>query len=165
MNKKKLSKLKIKGVQHYAEVMYPGLIFPKFKVQKVAERTQDQIKFYKDACAFRFFDCGYVKEKVNGKYVKQPSGKINVSSQTYIGEYLTPEQIAKEYGKDSTLYHNVTYDGHRYVGAVKTAARNTFGLMPEDKVIDPSQVKYVDQANEQDAERVENTNADSGREM
>ena len=153
MNKKKLSKLKIKGVQHYAEVLYPGLIVANASVQKVADRTQDQIKFYEGACGFRFFDQGYVKEQVDGKFVKKPSQRINESNRTYIGEFLNPERIANEYGKHSTLYGNIQRNG--YIGAVKTVAGNHFGVLPDEKVIDPSQVKFVDQKNEQnqDAER------------
>ena len=144
---KKLSKLKIKGVKHYAEVFYPGLIFAGASVQKVAERTQDQIKFHEGACGFRFFDEGYVKEKVDGKFVKKPLQRINESNRTYIGEFLNLEQIANEYGKDSILYGNVQRNG--YIGAVRTLSDNCYGVLPNEKVIDPSQVKFVNQKNEQ----------------
>ena len=153
MNKKKLSKLKIKGVQHYAEVAYPGVIVPETRVQKVIERTPSQIKFSKmpsgEPYAFRFFDQGYVKKQVDGKFVKVPSRKINKSKITFIGETRTPEQVAAECGEDSLTYWNAI-KCNNYAGAVKTLNGGYIGLDAGEDVIDPSQVKYVEQENERE---------------
>ena len=161
MSEEKLSELKINKVEHYAEVFYQkewGAY--EIETQEIAERALEQVKFHKGACGFKFFDKGPVKKNVKGNRVKVSVERINKSCFTHIGEFLTLEQIAKECGKDSRAYTNISYHmthGEICLGAVKTLDGYYNKICRGEKVIAPSQIKFIDQANEQ--------TQDAGREM
>lgn len=146
MSQKKLSKLAFE-VKHYAEVAYPisqdQTIYYDYEV---AARTLDQLELRKGAMGFRFYDKVFREQRVNGELINTME-YTNHSNFTWIGKYLSLAQIAAEQGEDSALYRRLK--DRNYVGQVRTVRGYNKDVGPSDQVIDPSQVKYV----EQDAER------------
>lgn len=143
-------------VKHYAEVTYPeGPSTVWYEDQEVAERTPDQIEFLWGATSFKFYDKVFRQQNVNGQLVNAPAERRNDSHRTWIGKYFSLEQIAFLYGEKSKIYHDLK--DHGYVGRVRTVRGYAYGVGPSDHVIDPSQIKYVDQKHEQ--------TQDAGREM
>ena len=150
MSKKKLSRLAFE-VKHYAEVAYPisqdKTIYYDYEV---AARTVDQLELRKGAMGFRFYDKVFRNQKINGELINTVE-RTNHSNYTWIGKYSSLAQIAAEQGEDSALYRRLK--DHNYVGQVRTVRGYNKGVGPSDEVIDPSQLKYVDQQNEQDSGR------------
>ena len=151
MSAEKLSQLAFE-VKHYAEIAYPvGEHTTIYEDQAVAARTPDQIALRKGAIGFSFYDKVFSKQMVNGELVNKDVERGNRSHFTWLGQYSSLAQIAAEHGEDSALYRRLK--DHGYVGQVRTVRGFYKGVGPSDKVLDPSQVKYVDQANEADTER------------
>ena len=147
MSKEKLSKLAF-VVKHYAEVAYPvGPDTTIYEDQEVAARTVDQIALRKGTMGFRFYDKVFNQQKVNGELVNKHVSTDNYSNYTWVGQYSSLAQIAATHGTDSALYRRLQDCG--YVGQVQTTRGYDKDVGPNDQVIDPSQIKYVDQAKEQ----------------
>ena len=152
MGNKKLSELRIKNVKHYAEIVYHGRRIPMTRVQEVTKCTLDQIEFHEKDYAFRFFDQGYIKAQVDGKFVKKPSKRFNESGTTYVGEFYTYKQFIEMFAERGLFYLKIV-KCENCIGAVKLVNGGVIALRPGDSVIDPSQVKYIDQEKEQNTER------------
>lgn len=152
MSEKKLSELKMSGVEHYAEVFYQNerAVYD-IETQAIAERTLGQIKFRKGACGFKFFDIRPIQKKLKGNRAELALARTNKSCFTHIGEFLTLAQVGEECGKDSHEYANIMHsmmDGN-CKGAVKTVDGYYNKIYRGEEVIAPSQIKFVDK----DAER------------
>ena len=158
MSEKKLSELKMQRVEHYAEVFYQkerGVY--DIETQAIAERTLEQIKFRQGACGFKFFDKKPIQKILKGNRTELSLERTNKSCFTHIGEFLTLAQVGNECGEDSHEYASIKYfmTQGNCKGVVKTVNGYYNKIYREEKVIAPSQIKFIDQANEQapDAER------------
>lgn len=79
---------------------------------------------------------------VDGRNVELKSDKLQI--QNYIlGKFYTPEDLAKEFGKNSTIYCNVAFTGLR--GACKDVNGKFHAVHHEDIVLDPATIKYKEQ--------------------
>ena len=152
MSEKKLSEFKIQGVEHYAEVFYQKErgVFD-IETQAIAERKLEQIKFRQGACGFKFFDKRPIQKILKGNRTELSLERTNKSCFTHIGELLTLAQVGDECGKDSYEYASIEYlvmQGN-CKGVVKTVDGYYNRVYRGEKVIAPSQIKFIEQENKQ----------------
>jgi hypothetical protein len=117
---------------YYAEFLYPGIIVSETSLKEITREqylNPKTITVPKGSFGFRVMHRNEVIEEGDvllGSYK-------NTSGWFYKGKKLSKADVAKEYGSDSTLYHNMENNGYEFV--VKSEYGQAFPLHEKDTIL------------------------------
>ena len=124
-------------IRHYANILYPGIIVTESQTVEIEARDIKKVKIPPSAVGVILYDILEDEIEYQGVKVETKSQEL-FSQKYYVGKFLSPEEIAKQYGEDSIFYNNIVNNG--YCGAVVSRSGFSQGLYDEkDKefIIDP----------------------------
>ena len=135
-------------VRHFAEIHYSGAFFTESEKVEIESNNIKSVKIPDYAVGVILFDVLESEVEHEGKkYILKSSERLN-AQKYYVGRFLTIDDVAREYGENSTLYSNIV--ANHFDGAVVSKSGFCQGIKESDKkfVIDPKSLETDDVENE-----------------